>query len=53
LPKATPITSAGTKPAMVSPQSHAPRQRGSAILLRYSKPTGRRISANSTTISAK
>ena len=43
-----PNTSAGTKPPMNRPQSHAVRQRGSATLLRYLKPTGRKNRANST-----
>src|SRR5436309_3390831 len=41
-----PNTSAGTKPPMNRPQSHAVRQRRSATLLRYLKPTGRKKSAN-------
>src|SRR5436190_18955476 len=43
-----PNTSAGTKPPMNRPQSHAVRQRGSGSLLRYLNPTGRKNSANST-----
>ena len=52
-PKATPKTSAGTAPPTKSPQSQALRQRASATLLRYSKPTGRKNSAKSTSRSAQ
>ncbi|MNN47691.1 hypothetical protein D3C81_1621240 [compost metagenome] len=46
LPTATPMISAGMKPPTNSAQSQLLRQRGVGILLRYLKPTGRRISAN-------
>src|SRR3546814_8994641 len=53
LPNATPATSITTSPEPVSTQSHSEAQRGSWILPRKLKPTGRRISASSTSAMAK
>ncbi len=53
LPMATPNTSDASTPEKHSTASQRLRQRVPSILLRYLKPTGRRISASSTSIIAR
>ncbi|CFW08122.1 Uncharacterised protein [Bordetella pertussis] len=53
LPIATPNTSAATTPQKHSTASQRLRQRVPSILLRYLKPTGRRIRAMRTSIMAR
>ena len=53
LPTATPKMSAGTKPPTNSAYPRTPASVALATLLRYLKPTGRRMSAQSTTNMAR
>jgi hypothetical protein len=53
LPSATPNRSDGTTPLNVSNPSHVARQRAPGIFARTLSPTGRTISASSTSSIAK